>query len=211
MLALDCACRAVFFTDAAADAFLRRNGVKRKRRAFFLGIAGIAGHSNWTEAFGCLELFEELVQLCLIACVGTACAELRIDRVRSYHLAAGNGHKAALFGKLAHLEQRIVNGTVAENGNGNAGRLIAAYDLHSIVHGLGYPAAVNREAEERERIMVDCRVHARSGQLLHGSVAQLLADDVRNGFCSAAGAEVKNRVFHCLFPFLFPFTSICTN
>ena len=68
MLALDCACRAVFFTDAAADAFLRRNGVKRKRRAFFLGIAGIAGHLNWTEAFGCLELFEELVQLCLIAC-----------------------------------------------------------------------------------------------------------------------------------------------
>ena len=74
-----------------------------------------------------------------------------------------------------------------------------------------YPAAVDREAEECERIMVDCRVHARSGQLLHGSVAQLLADDVRDGFCSAAGAEVKNRVFHCLFPFLFSFTSICSN
>ena len=94
------------------------------------------------------------MQLCLVACVGAACAELRIDRMRSYHLTAGNGHKAAFFGKLAHLEQRIVNGTVAENGNGNAGRFIAAYDLHAIVHGLGYPAAVDREAEECERIMV---------------------------------------------------------
>ena len=103
----------------------------------------------------------------------------------------------------AQAEQRIVNGTVAENGNGNAWRFIAAYDLHTVIHGLGYPAAVDREAEECERIMVDCRVHARSGQLLHGSVTQLLADDVRDGFCSAAGAEVKNRVFHCLFPFLF--------
>ena len=34
-------------------------------------------------------------------------------------------------------------------------------------------------------------------------IAELPADDIRNGFCAAAGAEVKNRVFHCLFPFLF--------
>lgn len=150
------------------------------------------------------------MQLCLVACVGAACAELRVDRVRSYHLAAGNGHKAAFFGKLAHLEQRIVNGTVAENGNGNAWRFIAAYDLHTVIHGLGYLAAVDREAEECERIMVDCRVHARSGQLLHGSVTQLLADDVRDGFCSAAGAEVKIAYFIVFFP-SFSFTSICSN
>ena len=203
MLALYRACRAVFFADTAADALLGGHGVQRQEGRLFACVVGVAGHFGGAEAFGCLELFEKLMQLCLVACVGAACTELRIDRMRSYHLAAGDCHKAAFFGKLAHLEQRIVNGTVAENGNGNAWRFIAAYDLHAIVHGLGYPAAVDREAEECERIMVDGRVHARSGQLLHGSIAQLLADDVRDGFCSAAGAEVKNRVFHCLFPFLF--------
>ena len=52
MLALDCACRAVFFTDAAADAFLRGHGVQRQEGRLFACVVGVAGHFDGAEAFG---------------------------------------------------------------------------------------------------------------------------------------------------------------
>ncbi len=149
-------------------------------RAFFLGIAEIAGILTALKLSAALSFSRNSCSFAL-SFRRAACTEDRECGAASFR-SRQRSQSRIFFGKL-DLEQRIVNGAVAEQRN--VGVLSPAYDLH-----------VDHTWAWAQRIMAPMLV-----ELLR--VAQLLADDVRDGFCSAAGAEVKNRVFHCLFPFLF--------
>ena len=199
-------CGTIFVANAAADALLTRAWVKREVADLFLFIIRVAGHFDLGERLLLIKLLEKIDELFTVACIGSVGSKGRVDGMGSYHLAAADGYKAVLIGKILHLKQCIVNGTVAVNGDMDAGGLVALNLLHAVVHRLWDAAAVHGEAEKRKSICVKLYIHAGRGYLLHEDIAAGLVDDVRNGLCAAAGAEIKYYLSHLiLYPFSFLF------
>ena len=91
--------------------------------------------------------------------------------------------------KVAHLDKGVVHGAVAVHRDHDGRRSVAAHAVHALIKRAGYPAAVDRKAEEQKLVRVVAEVIAK-GRDIQRVRLELSGDHLRHLFRAARRAEI---------------------
>ena len=187
--------RAVFVAHAASDAGDAADRANRRLKRDEMLRHGRNGGT--LEARAACYLAEEVLELLEILRVGTTLAVFRRQGVRCNHLTGRSDDEFALFKGSFQLRHRVACRPVAVYRHSDRRAAVTFNVLHAVMHGLRDPAAVDRNAEDGEPVLVDVGAdHFGLGRNICCAAAKVFRDVLRDLARTARGAEVKYDGIH---------------
>ena len=182
---------AVVRAQTAADA--AQTGGRLERQTVVVTVGLVSGHG---DLGGCVlgelgrELRAERRDPGAVGCIRTPGGDVGVDRVRRDDLRRRRHAKAQRRERVAHLQQRIVHGAVAEHGHERDRGVCPAQSAHARKARLGHAPAVDREEQQQAVVGGEGFRLGVYGDVGAGvRCAELLGEETGDGLCAARGAE----------------------
>ena len=182
---------AVVRAQAAADA--AQAAGRLERQAVVGAVVRVAGHGDLGRGVSGdagFQLRAEIPDLGAVGRVRPAGGDVGVDRVRRDDLRRRDHAKAQRGERIAHFEQSVVHGAVAEHGHEHGRSVRPAQGAHARETRPGHAPAIDRE--EHEQAVVG-RKRLRLG--VHGDVGagagrvQIFREEPGDALRAARGAE----------------------